>query len=306
MIRRLNSEAGKRDGSDKMKDLQSYSVYLGKLAVQSLIEEAELTPKPGLVDKNSSGSHTDMSLKTMIKSAIALETTFREIAEISFNRIPSQELREEIAVIGRRGEQAMFKATGGVNTHKGAIWALGLLVSSAAMDLGKSAIEEVALQAGRLAFFTDRNLPAVKTNGSCVKARFGVDGAKGEAEQGFPHVRHLGLPILYESRKRCMNENLCRLNVLIALMAQLNDTCILHRGGAEALESTKEHAKEILKAGGVSTSRGWQLLEQLDQSLCRQNVSPGGSADLLAATMFMDYIDQNAKSELKRQEAVLI
>ncbi|PWW28340.1 triphosphoribosyl-dephospho-CoA synthase [Cytobacillus oceanisediminis] len=306
MSRRLNSEAGKETEVIKMKDLQTYSFNLGKLAVQSLIEEAELTPKPGLVDQNNSGSHTDMSLKTMIKSAKALETTFREIAETSLNRIPSQQLREEIAVIGRRGEQAMFKATGGVNTHKGAIWALGLLVSSAAMDLGKSGIEEIAIQAGSLALFTDRNLPAVKTNGSFVKARFGVNGAKGEAEQGFPHVRHFGLPILYESRKRCMNENLCRLNVLIALMAELNDTCILHRGGAKALSSTKKRAKEILKAGGVSTAKGWQLLKQLDQSLCLQKVSPGGSADLLAATIFMDFLDQNAKSEFKRQGALLI
>ncbi|MCS0674537.1 triphosphoribosyl-dephospho-CoA synthase, partial [Cytobacillus firmus] len=87
---------------ETMKDLESYSLYLGKLAVQSLIEEAELTPKPGLVDKKSSGSHRDMTLNTMIRSAIALEDTFTEIAETSFNRTPSQELREEIAMIGRQ------------------------------------------------------------------------------------------------------------------------------------------------------------------------------------------------------------
>ncbi|WP_026582076.1 triphosphoribosyl-dephospho-CoA synthase [Bacillus sp. J33] len=289
-----------------MIDLHSYSLCLGKMAVQSLIEEAELTPKPGLVDKKNSGSHTDMSLKTMIKSAKALEGTFIEIAKKSFNRSPSQELREEIAAIGRQGEREMFMATGGVNTHKGAIWALGLLVSSAAMYLGNCEIEDVAVQAGRLALFPDRKLPPIKTNGSSVKARFGVGGAKVEAEQGFPHVRLIGLPVLYDSRKKCKNENLCRLNVLIALMAELNDTCILHRGGKEALEGTKERAKEILKAGGVSTIRGWQLLEQLDQSLCLRNVSPGGSADLLAATIFMDYLDQHMKSKFKRNEALPI
>ncbi len=291
---------------ETMKDLESNSLYLGKLAVQSLIEEAELTPKPGLVDKKSSGSHRDMSLNTMIRSAIALEDTFSEIAETSFNRTPSQELREEIAVIGRRGEQEMFRATGGVNTHKGAIWALGLLVSSAAMDLGKCPGTEIAFQAGRLALYEDRNLPADNTNGSRVKARFGVDGARGEAEQGFPHIRQIALPVLAGSRKRGLKENYCRLNVLIALMAELNDTCILHRGGAEALESTKAHAKEIVMAGGVSADKGWRLLEQLDQSLCSMNVSPGGSADLLAAAIFLDYLDQNAKSGFKRLEALQI
>lgn len=291
---------------ETMKDLESYSLYLGKLAVQSLIEEAELTPKPGLVDKKSSGSHRDMSLNTMIRSAIALEDTFRVIAETSFNRTPSQELREEIAMIGRRGEQEMFLATGGVNTHKGAIWALGLLVSSAAMDLGKSPGKEVAVQAGRLALYKDRNLPAGNTNGSRVKARFGVDGASGEAEQGFPHIRQIALPVLEESRERGLKENFCRLNVLIALMAELNDTCIMHRGGAEALEITKAHAKEIVMAGGVSADKGWQLLEKLDQLLCSMNVSPGGSADLLAAAIFLDYLDQNAKSEFRRIEALQI
>ncbi|MDM5225048.1 triphosphoribosyl-dephospho-CoA synthase [Cytobacillus sp. NJ13] len=289
-----------------MKDLESYSLYLGQLAVQSLIEEAELTPKPGLVDKKSSGSHRDMSLNTMIRSAIALEDTFREIAETSFNRTPSQGLREEIAVIGRRGEQEMFKATGGINTHKGAIWALGLLVSSAAMDLGNSPGKEVAVQAGKLALYEDRNVPADHTNGSRVKARFGVDGARGEAEQGFPHIRQIALPVLEESRERGLNEDFCRLNVLIALMAELNDTCILHRGGLEALESTRAHAQEIVRAGGVSDDKGWQLLEQLDQSLCSMNVSPGGSADLLAAAIFLDYLEQNAKSEFKRLEALQI
>lgn len=291
---------------ETMKDLESYSLNLGKLAVQSLIEEAELTPKPGLVDKKSSGSHRDMSLNTMIRSAIALEDTFRVIAETSFNRTPSQELREEIAMIGRRGEQEMFLATGGVNTHKGAIWALGLLVSSAAMDLGKSPGKEVAVQAGRLALYKDRNLPAGNTNGSRVKARFGVDGARGEAEQGFPHIRQIALPVLEESRERGLKENFCRLNVLIALMAELNDTCIMHRGGAEALEITKAYAKEIVLAGGVSADKGWQLLEQLDQLLCSMNVSPGGSADLLAAAIFLDYLDQNAKSEFRRLEALKI
>ncbi|MBN8203111.1 triphosphoribosyl-dephospho-CoA synthase [Bacillus sp. NTK034] len=289
-----------------MKDLESYSLYLGKLAVQSLIEEAELTPKPGLVDKKSSGSHRDMSLSTLIRSAIALEDTFRKIAETSFNRTPSQELREEIAMIGRRGEQEMFLATGGVNTHKGAIWALGLLVSSAAMDLGESPGKEVAVQAGKIALYEDRNLLPDKTNGSRVKARYGVGGARGEAEQGFPHIRQIALPALAESRERGLKEDFCRLNVLIGLMAELNDTCILHRGGAEALEITKAYAKEIVMAGGISADKGWQLLEQLDQLLCSMNVSPGGSADLLAAAIFLDYLDQNSKRESKRLEALQI
>ncbi|MFP5114927.1 triphosphoribosyl-dephospho-CoA synthase [Bacillaceae bacterium C204] len=271
-----------------MNHIQTNIQDLGRLAVQSLIEEAELTPKPGLVDKENSGSHTDMSIDLMIRSAKALERTFREIAKASSNRKPSQKLREEIAAIGRQGEKDMFEATGGVNTHKGAIWALGLLVSSSAMNPEESSMDNIALSAGKLARFPDRNQPKVITNGAHVKVRYGVNGAKGEAQQGFPHLRNIALPVLYASRRSGVTENLCRLNVLIALMASLDDTCILHRGGLKALVSTKELANEILKSGGVWTVNGWKVLMQLDQLLRWTNASPGGSADLLAATLFLD------------------
>jgi triphosphoribosyl-dephospho-CoA synthase len=281
-----------------MEKLQTYTENLAILAVRSLIEEAELTPKPGLVDIESTGSHHDMSIELMIKSAKSLEPAFREIAKVSYGRVPSQELREEIAAIGRQGEIDMFQATGGVNTHKGAIWALGLLVSSASMNPGETSLDHIAKKAGKLALFTDRNLPQQITNGKRVKEKYGVNGALGEAQQGFPHIRNISLPVLYDSRSRGIKEDLCRLNTLIALMASLDDTCILHRGGAGSLITTKELASEILILGGVWTQTGWKVLEELSQFLIKCNASPGGSADLLAATLFLDYLYKNNTSYL--------
>jgi triphosphoribosyl-dephospho-CoA synthase len=275
-----------------------YTENLAILAVQALIEEAELTPKPGLVDKESTGSHHDMSIELMIKSARSLEQAFREIAKVSYGRGPSQDLREEIAAIGRQGEIDMFQATGGVNTHKGAIWALGLLISSAAMNPGETSLELIAKTAGNLALFPDRNLPQQITNGKRIKEKYGVNGALGEAQQGFPHIRNISLPVLYDSRRRGIKEDLCRLNTLIALMASLDDTCILHRGGAQSLTAAKELASEILLLGGVWTQTGWKVLEQLSQYLITSNASPGGSADLLAATLFLDYLYKNNTSHL--------
>jgi triphosphoribosyl-dephospho-CoA synthase len=266
--------------------------------VQALIEEAELTPKPGLVDKESTGSHHDMSIELMIKSAESLEPAFREIAKVSYGRVPSQELREEIAAIGRQGEIDMFQATGGVNTHKGAIWALGLLISSAAMNPRETSLDHIAKTAGNLALFPDRNLSQQITNGKRVKEKYGVNGALGEAQQGFPHIRKISLPVLYDSRGRGIKEDLCRLNTLIALMASLDDTCILHRGGARSLTATKELASEILLSGGVWTQTGRKVLEELSQFLIKYNASPGGSADLLAATLFLDYLYKNNTSHL--------
>ncbi|MGG1400848.1 triphosphoribosyl-dephospho-CoA synthase [Bacillus salipaludis] len=271
-----------------MERYQFSTKNLASLAVRALIEEAELTPKPGLVDKHDSGSHCDMTIELMLKSARSLEPTFTEIAKVSWERAPSQELREEIAAIGRQGEIDMFQATGGINTHKGAIWALGLLVSSASMNPGEGSLEQIALTAGKIASFHDRNRPKQMTNGRRVTEKYGVKGALGEAQQGFPHIRNLSLPILYDARRKGIKEDLCRLNALIALMANLDDTCILHRGGEKALSKTKKLSALILLSGGVWTKSGWKFFQELDQFLVECNASPGGSADLLAATLFLD------------------
>lgn len=278
----------------KTNDQFNFSYYLSKLAVQSLIEEAELTPKPGLVDLDNNGAHTDLTIDVMVKSAKSLGETFNKMALVSYQQQPSQMIREEIASIGRFGESIMFQTTNGVNTHKGAIWAVGLLVSSAAMQKTAS-IKAITSAAGEIARYPDRNYVPIYTNGKRVSEKYGVQGAKGEAEQGFPHITKISLPMLEESRRHGEAEHVARLNALVALMANVDDTCILHRGGAEALAFTKKQAKEILQCGGVSTCKGWELLLQLDQTLIQMNVSPGGSADLLAATLFIDSVTRNDK-----------
>ncbi|ARK29801.1 triphosphoribosyl-dephospho-CoA synthase [Halalkalibacter krulwichiae] len=272
------------------------SEILAQHAVTALIEEAELTPKPGLVDKQNSGSHSDMSCELMITSAKALEETFAQIALVSYQQKPSQSLREKIAEIGRSGEKAMFRATGGVNTHKGAIWALGLLISSKAMASPDTDSETIAKLAGELARYHDRYVPTQQTNGLRIQKRYGVPGAKGEAEQGFPHLRLIGLPALHKARQKAKSELHARIDTLLALMANLDDTCILHRGGMDTLLVIKEKADRVLVQGGVSTAAGWEALADLDLECERRRVSPGGSADLLAATIFLDAFNTSTKS----------
>src|ERR1700736_2257231 len=106
---------------------QAQAMHLGRLACQALIAEAELTPKPGLVDRRGAGAHTDLSLSIMKRSAFTIEPYFREMAFISEGAHPNQALREDLAVCGRDAERAMLKATNESNSHKGAIWILGLL-----------------------------------------------------------------------------------------------------------------------------------------------------------------------------------
>src|ERR1700747_2141114 len=137
----------------KIFDRSRLATYLASLAVRALIEEAELTPKPALVDRRGPGAHTDLSLRLMRCSARALRSGFELMALASFWRIPSQSLREELGAIGRWAEQSMLLTTGGANTHRGAIWTLGLFASAAAM--GAISPYAVAYKARQLACLPD-------------------------------------------------------------------------------------------------------------------------------------------------------
>jgi triphosphoribosyl-dephospho-CoA synthase len=258
-------------------------------AVTALIDEASLTPKPALVDGRGSGAHCDLDLDTMLRSAHSLRPTFLALARAAIGEKPSQWLREQLARIGREGEVAMLRATGGSNAHRGAIWIVGLLCAAAAMS-PLSAPFVLCAQAAAIARFDDRFAPAPKalSNGARVVQRFGVAGARGQATDGFPHVLEAGLPALHRSRANGATEDEARLDALLAIIATLDDTCVLHRGGRVALEAAQSGARDVLQAGGAAQPQGRAALTRLDHRLTELNASPGGAADLLAATLFLD------------------
>jgi triphosphoribosyl-dephospho-CoA synthase len=264
---------------------------LAKLATQALIAEAELTPKPGLVDRRGPGAHADLSLDLLRRSAMALKPYFSAMAYSSVERTIEPTLRQELAMIGRDAERAMYEATGGSNAHKGAIWVLGLLVAAAVRENGQNA-RAISKAAGAIARLPVRAQPAAPTHGEIARLRYGVAGARGEACNNFPHIVKLGLPVLRGQRAAGFCEQICRLDALFSIMARLDDTCVLHRGGAEALHAVKSGASAVLAAGGSSTDRGRKRMRVLDDELIARNVSPGGSADLLAATIFLDAVDR--------------
>jgi triphosphoribosyl-dephospho-CoA synthase len=267
------------------------SCQLASLACQALIAEAELTPKPGLVDRRGSGAHHDLSLDLMKRSALALEPYFADMAAASVGRTPNRDLRAELAAIGRNAERTMYKATEGANSHKGAIWILGLLVAAAAQGDDLHA-KEIASAAGAIARFPDRASLNFVTHGDIVRNRYGVAGARGEACHGFPHVVRLGLPRLRKQRKAGYPEEVCRLDALFSIMSRLEDTCLLFRGGIEALTFARAGARAVLLAGGYGSSQGRMEACDLDRKLSARRISPGGSADLLAATIFLDAIER--------------
>jgi triphosphoribosyl-dephospho-CoA synthase len=261
------------------------------LAVRALVEEAELTPKPALVDRRGCGAHDDMDLEMLRRSAHSLRPTFGDLAARAYRREPSRLLREELAAIGRGGEETMFAVTGGVNTHRGAIWALGLLAAAAAMAPREALPADIAALAGQVAVFPDRHAPPEASHGSLVTRRYGVAGARGEARHGFPHVVGVGLPTLRAAREAGCAERFARLDALVALIANVDDTCLLYRGGCAALRDAQTGARAVLDAGGNGTAAGRRALRSLEVVLLRHNAAPGGSADLLAATLFLDALD---------------
>ena len=265
---------------------------LGQQAVEALIAEAELTPKPALVDGRGSGAHRDLTLDAMHRSARAIGPYFEQMAVLAKDAFPSRQLREELAATGRSAEQAMLQATSGSNAHRGAIWALGLLCASAAMGGAVRRGAAIAEDAARIARFPDRSAPVPVSHGHVIARRYGVGGARSEAQNGFPHVMDVGIPALRASRAQGHAERFARLDALLAIMNRLDDTCLLYRGGVAALDAAKRGAGAVLAAGGAATADGIQLLLQLDKELIVRNASPGGSADLLAATIFLDAVER--------------
>lgn len=274
-----------------LSNAERQSVWLARLCRQALVAEAELTPKPGLVDRRGAGSHNDLSLPIMRRSALAIEPYFYQMALISSRAHVSQQLRERLAAIGRDAERAMYKTTGGSNSHKGAIWVLGLLASAASITLPDTAATAIAETAGSIAAFHDRATLQLVTHGHVVAQRYRVSGARGEALEGFPHVVHVGLPTLRAMRSGGATESVARMDTLLSIMSRLEDTCVLYRGKAAALEAVRSGAGRVIATGGCGSEPGEQHLRQLESELLTLGVSPGGSADLLAATLFLDAVE---------------
>ena len=276
--------------------------HLAFIAKQALTAEAELTPKPGLVDRRGSGAHTDLSLDLMRHSAETIEPFFASMAIASSKRPLSRLLRQELGAIGRKAEHAMFVATGGTNTHKGAIWVLGLLVAAASQSEDLNPIR-VAELAGSIARLPDLVRPELVSHGDVVRERYGLAGARGEAHADFPHVVKVGIPALRAARVTGKSESVSRLFSLLSIMAELDDTCVLYRSGLEGGEMVKADAKAVLAVGGPGSQEGDAALRRFDRKLLEKRISPGGSADLLAASLFLDCLE-SGREAIPRDQSV--
>ena len=243
---------------------------LGNLAADALREEAALSPKPGLVDSRTNGAHTDMDLLLMLRSAETLRPWFCRMVRLGLDGAAPAQLQNA----GRQAEAEMLQATGGVNTHKGALYALSLLLAAMGRHLSGAQESVFSLAAADAAALA----PPVGTHGSQVRRRYGRPGAREEAMDGFPSLQAL----LQATRSQPP------LGVLLWSMAHLSDSNLLYRGGEVGLAFAQNEAERILRLPQTQ----WEAeLTALDAEMTRRNLSPGGSADLLALTLFFRSLD---------------
>ena len=239
---------------------------LGEMAENALLAEVHFTPKPGLVDEANNGAHRDMDVPLFERSAHALRPCFEEFVRLGLQGASPAALQQA----GVRAEQAMFAATGGVNTHKGAIYSGALLLHAAGRLL--SGEEEGDLY--ELAAQTAAAIPApTGTHGAAVRAQCG--GIRTEAVSGYPTAQ----AVLRQLRQSGP------LDALLLSMSRLDDSTLWHRGGAEGAQLVRSRAADILAA---PASEREARTRRLDAELIERNLSPGGSADLLAMAFFLE------------------
>jgi triphosphoribosyl-dephospho-CoA synthase len=261
---------------------------IGDSAVRCLLKELETWPKPGLVSHVDNGSHIDMDAGTFRRSAETIRPYFRQLAAAAALGCGMGRLR----IIGLEAEAAMFAATSGVNTHRGAIFGLGLLCAAAGARAGGLVDPKMPLGAvvARLWGSSIIDGPVLlHSHGGAARRRFCAGGARVEAAGGFPSVYEIGLPALRRAGGAVPDDaEASRVEACFAIIASVEDTNLLHRGGLDGLRFAQRAARRFLDQGGVREP-GWRARAQsIHDEFVNRHLSPGGAADLLAMTLFVD------------------
>lgn len=257
-------------------------------AVHCLLLELQTWPKPGLVSHVDRGSHRDMDANTFRASAAAIAPYLHALAEAGASGHGMGRLR----VIGLDAEAAMLAATLGVNTHRGAIFGLGLLCAAAGARAGGWIDPALSLGAAVAQLWGGAICDGpvlLHSHGSRARRRFGAGGARLEAARGFPSVYEVGLPALRRGALHAPGDaEAARVEACFALIAALEDTNLLHRGGLAGLRFAHRATRTFLEEGGVSQADWWERALSVHKSFVARRLSPGGSADLLAMTLFVE------------------
>lgn len=282
---------------------------IAEYAVRALLYEVCVTPKPGLVDRNNSGSHRDMDIYTFMSSSAALYPYFRQCAAIGMDTADLEPvqvfslIREE----GKKAEAEMFRASHGVNTHKGAVFTIGILAAASGRNLMRSMMDQtddendadviLGMCAQMTAGLTEKDFAGITmqnavTAGQKLYAEYGITGVRGQMESGLPAVKEYGLPLLKKMLAEGKSRDEAGRCVLLKMIACTQDTNLIHRGNMERQKAEAEYADRLLENNSCPDEK--DVLE-MDRRYIEDNLSPGGSADLLAACWYLYFLEQEGE-----------
>ncbi len=277
------------------------SKVIGDLAYHSMLVEVNLTPKPGLVDVTSNGSHSDMDITTFEKSADAIKPYLTQFVRAGYEHKLEDlsSLLIHLRPIGISCERQMFIATDGINTHKGMIFSLGLVCGVVGWLAGnnrsiysEAISESVALMTrGITQKELELNQSAAVSSGEKLYQDHGLTGIRGEAESGYATIIKHGLPSYEKAINLGHSHEQALWQSLLSLMSINSDTNVVARGGLEGLFYVQTYSRRLISQGGSSNSNIEALLVEFDEQLIQRNISPGGSADLLAVTWLLAQIN---------------
>jgi triphosphoribosyl-dephospho-CoA synthase CitG len=276
-------------------------------ALKALLYEVAVTPKPGLVDRNNNGSHDDMNIFTFIDSALALESYFLDCAKIVLEN-ENEDYHQVFLLLRDRGKRAdldMLSATKGINTHKGAIFSLGLLSAATAYTYRNEKsfnYKMICNYVGKLTEtifdldFQDKQAEK-NTSGLAYYYSHGITGIRGEVKLGLPTVTNDAYPFFVQLIEGGASLNDAAVNILLKIIISCEDTNLLSRGGLKGIKYAKMMARKTLDKGGILNKEGMLNLQKMDEEFIRRRLSPGGSADLLSCTLMLFFLNDSMDTD---------
>ncbi|ANZ57562.1 triphosphoribosyl-dephospho-CoA synthase CitG [Fructilactobacillus lindneri] len=265
-------------------------------AIQAMLYEVVTNPKPGLVDPVNNDGHADMDVFNFIDSATTMQPYLQQCFAVGHEYAGNDltEMFARIRPLGIKAEKLMYQVTNNVNTHKGAIFALGIMVTAVGyatsqtrhVTLGQIMQIEQQMTAGLVKHdLSQIQNKAELTAGEKQFLQYGTTGIRGEAETGFKTVIDAGLPALLNSTG---TENERILTALLSIVANNIDSNLIKRAGSVAIvDQVHQQVQKMLHVKHSTGKLDLQELQKMCQEFGKQNLSLGGSADLLILTIFL-------------------
>lgn len=285
--------------------IERMSLFIGQIMEKSLLYEVNASLKPGLVDRIHNGAHRDMELLTFVDSAYALVPYFtlcaRKGLEFSGKEEELPGMFEELRSLGKESEKIMRTAAKGANPHKGIIFSGGIFCFCAGYGAGSLKMdfqdEDFPKVLSRLCrCLTENLLEDYKkldqvppgTHGEKLYKEYGVRGIRGEAAEGYPHVLDKGISFFEKMLEEGFSLNKAGLLTLLQYIASIEDTNMMIRSDFDTVQKIQREMKSFLSTAGPEQQL--EIIPALDAYFVKKNISPGGSADMLALTYFLYFL----------------